>query len=457
MKKKLAGILCALCLLMVTMPKSSAAWTNPYSDLNDSDWYYSYVSDLSASGVVNGLPDGTFSGAKTVTFGEALKLILLATGYPQQQATGSNWASGYLEFAIQNGFVSASDVPDLNGTISRQRIARLAALAKGLTEKEEDSPYEDTSDGYVLALYDAGIMEGVVEGEQRFFQPEESITRAEMSAVVWRLYNVETTDVDDPEQGTEIPEETEVDGQETITYKDYTLVVDESLPKNTYDPDQFVLDENGFMTYDSEDYDTTIGIDVSSYQGDIDWEAVKNSGVQFVIIRVGFRGYGSAGNMVEDTNFKKNLQGAMDAGLPVGVYFFSQAITVDEAIEEADFVLDRIQGYDLTYPVVFDWEPLGREDTRTYGLKTEILCEAANAFCQKVQDAGYLPMIYFNTYAGYIKYDLGEVKDYDFWFAMYSDAPTFYYSFDMWQYSSKGTVDGITGNVDMDLCFKHYE
>ena len=144
----------------------------------------------------------------------------------------------------------------------------------------------------------------------------------------------------------------------------------------------------------------------------------------------------------------------MDAGLEVGVYFFSQAITVKEAEEEARFVLDKIRGYALTGPVVFDWEALGKSEARTYGLDTDTLCRCALAFCELVEEAGYTPMIYLTSYAGYVKYDLSRVMDYPFWFAEYDKAaPTFYYHFQMWQYTSKGSVDGIQGNVDMNLWF----
>ena len=195
------------------------------------------------------------------------------------------------------------------------------------------------------------------------------------------------------------------------------------------------------------------GVDVSSYQGDIDWARVKADGVDFAILRVGGRGY-TEGGLYADTKFEQNLQGALDAGLEVGVYFFSQAITVEEAEEEARFVLDKIRGYALTGPVVFDWEALGKSEARTYGLDTDTLCRCALAFCELVEEAGYTPMIYLTSYAGYVKYDLSRVMDYPFWFAEYDKAaPTFYYHFQMWQYTSKGSVDGIQGNVDMNLWF----
>ena len=124
---------------------------------------------------------------------------------------------------------------------------------------------------------------------------------------------------------------------------------------------------------------------------------------------------------------------------------------VEEALEEADFVLEAIRDCNITGPVVFDWEVIGKKEARTYGLDTDTLCAAANAFCSRIREAGYQPMIYFNAYAGYVKYDLSRVLDYPFWFAQYKAQPDFYYDFQLWQYTSSGKVDGIQGNVDMDV------
>ena len=179
---------------------------------------------------------------------------------------------------------------------------------------------------------------------------------------------------------------------------------------------------------------------------------VKASGIDFAIIRLGYRGY-TEGSIYQDSNFESNIKEALDAGLEVGVYFFSQAITAKEAQEEADFVLSRLKGYDITFPVVFDWEALGKTSARTYGLDTDTLCECAVVFCDKVAAAGYTPMVYFTSYIGYIKYDLSRIMDYKFWFAQYSATPSFYYDYQMWQYTSRGKVDGISGDVDMNIYF----
>ena len=198
---------------------------------------------------------------------------------------------------------------------------------------------------------------------------------------------------------------------------------------------------------------TMPGIDVSYYQGNIDWEKVKASGIEFAIIRLGYRGYGQEGKLVEDKLAFQNLQGALDAGLKVGVYFFSQAITVEEALEEADFVLERIKDYDITMPVVYDWEFVAADEARTANMDPRILTDCYLAFCGRITEAGYTPMVYFNTHLSRTMLYLTELEEYPFWLALYSDRMTFPYRFEMWQYTDSGRVPGIEGNVDLNLMF----
>ena len=205
------------------------------------------------------------------------------------------------------------------------------------------------------------------------------------------------------------------------------------------------------MTCTGEGMETALGVDVSSYQGSVDWEKAAEDGIDFAMIRVGYRGYGQEGKLMEDTVFRDNLQGALDAGLEVGVYFFSQAITEEEAREEADFVLELIDGYDLTYPVVFDWENITYDTARTDGIDSQTLTALADAFCRRVEEAGYQPMIYFNQYLAYLMYDLEGITQWPFWLAEYNETPGFYYTFQMWQYTDAGQVDGIQGEVDLNL------
>ena len=183
---------------------------------------------------------------------------------------------------------------------------------------------------------------------------------------------------------------------------------------------------------------------------------VKNSGVDFAMLRCGGRGYGSNGVLYEDETFEKNAQEALDAGIDIGVYFFSQAITAKEAKEEAKYTLELIKDYDLKYPVAFDWEHYEFDDARTDNLDRETLTNIARTYCTEVENAGYTPVVYANRSLLYYEYDLAKLADLELWLASYEDLPDFYYDFGMWQYSTEGTVNGIKGTVDLNICMYKY-
>ncbi len=233
----------------------------------------------------------------------------------------------------------------------------------------------------------------------------------------------------------------------------------EGVAKNEYLNENFIKDElTGYLTYDDGVNKAVAGIDISKYQGDIDWDAVKEAGFEFVMIRCAYRGY-VTGALNADESFEENIEGALKAGLDVGVYVFSQAIDVDEALEEAEFVLELIEDYDVTYPVVYDWEVVIDEDgdtARTKYITPEQLTANLLVFSERVAIDGYTPMVYCNKKTAVWKYDLSMLDGIDMWYAEYSDTPSYFYNFDMWQYSSKGQVPGIEGNVDLNLSFKNY-
>ncbi len=226
----------------------------------------------------------------------------------------------------------------------------------------------------------------------------------------------------------------------------------EGVPVNTLTEADFAT--NGTeINYIGTDYDTLRGIDVSEHQLDIDWYKVAQSGVDYAYIRVGRRGY-TEGGLFEDPYFAANIAGAQAAGLKIGVYMFSQAVTVQEAIEEAKFVTERIAKYNVALPVVFDWEKVHEEGARTAELTMEGRTDCAIAFCETVKNAGYTPCVYFNRNLGYYGYDLSRLTDYEFWFSLpESGFPNFYYATDMWQYSFTETVPGISVETDMNLWF----
>ena len=223
------------------------------------------------------------------------------------------------------------------------------------------------------------------------------------------------------------------------------------MPLHPYDRSGFSFDERGRTVYEKDGRRAKTGIDVSIYQGDIDWQAVAADGIDFAILRLGYRGY-TEGGLFLDQNFERNLRGALDAGLDVGVYFFSQAVTTQEAEAEASYVINALEGYEISYPVAFDWEPIAPgSGARTDGLDNQALTQCAAAFCEKIKEAGLSPAVYFNQSLGYLRYDLRELADYDLWLAEYDSKPDFYYHFDLWQYTHIGRVAGIEGDVDLDL------
>lgn len=195
-----------------------------------------------------------------------------------------------------------------------------------------------------------------------------------------------------------------------------------------------------------------LGIDVSTWNGNIDWNKVKNSGVSYVIIRTGYRG-STQGSLVEDNKFRQNIKGATNAGLKVGVYFFSQAINEVEAVEEASMVLSQIKGYKLAYPVFIDVEPSGG---RADGLSTGDRTKVVNAFCQTIQNNGYKAGIYANKSWFTNKLNTSALSGYKIWLAQYNSTVTYKGRYDMWQYSDKGKINGISGNVDMNLSYLSY-
>lgn len=234
------------------------------------------------------------------------------------------------------------------------------------------------------------------------------------------------------------------------------LPVLEEVPACSYSMEQMVR-RNGMLYYLEDSRITSrFGIDVSAHQGEIDWDTVAAAGVEFAMIRAGYRGYGS-GNLVADACFTQNMEGALAAGLDVGVYFYSQAISAEEAVEEAEMVLSMIEGYEITYPVVYDWETVTTDVARTDGISVDVLTDCTIAFCDTVAAAGYTPMVYQNKRTSLLKLDLRALTDYDFWLAEYNEEATFYYDYDMWQYTAAGSIPGIEGDVDLNICFTDYK
>ena len=242
-------------------------------------------------------------------------------------------------------------------------------------------------------------------------------------------------------------------------YGDFSAEPLEGVPLNTLDWKNLELGEdNRYTYYENGEAVSKTGIDVSYHQGDIDWERVAADGIDFAMIRIGYRGY-EKGIMHRDELSESYISGAQAAGIDVGVYFYSQAVSEAEAREEAVYVCGLIKDSEIKYPVVFDWELPDDSEARTLGTTTETLNKCAAAFCQEITDRGYTAMLYSNLKMALTKYDMQTLSAYDFWYVEYKDGhnpPSYPYELQMWQYASDGRVDGIDGYVDMNISFVDY-
>ena len=432
---KVVGIAAAAALLSPIALASDAGGA-AFDDVPQGAWYYEDVYYAAQEGLMESTGEGQFSPLEDMTRGMAVQSLYKLAGEPQVESgtafndvpqgsdleAAARWAN---DSGVMVGYGDNTFAPQ--EPLTREQLATVLWRYAGSPQAAEPS-FTDSGDISDWAKQAAawaeeiGIMEGRPGGE---FAPGDHMTRTEAAAVLGRYYR---------------------------EYIDKPLVTGELRP-NEYDPQAFIM-KDGFLTYEGE-APSYVGIDVSSHQNAIDWDKVAGAGVDFVMIRAGYRGY-TAGNIFKDLYFTRNIEGALEAGLQVGIYFFSQARIAAEAKQEALFVLDAIDGYEIDYPVVFDWEVISGDEARTDDMPVEKLTECAVTFCEEIKNAGYTPMIYSNKSLALLKYDLSSLKDYDFWLAEYSDSPSFYYHYDIWQYSQSGTVDGIEASVDLNIAFKEY-
>ncbi len=245
------------------------------------------------------------------------------------------------------------------------------------------------------------------------------------------------------------------------TFGQIWLPVLSDVPLSTHPLDKMQMLGNGRMISldDSGNLNALTGIDISAHNNVTDWNAIKADGIDFVMLRAGYRAYGvGTGKLYKDDKFRQYYHAAKDAGLLVGAYFFSQAITEEEAVEEAILTAEMLEGCELDFPVAFDWELIfhDKDGARTDNVPVDTLTDSVLAYCQNLESFGYKTMIYQNKRTTLFKLDMPRLKDYPFWLAEYGDGPTYVYDYDMWQYSCDGTVAGIEGKVDLNLCFRDF-
>lgn len=239
--------------------------------------------------------------------------------------------------------------------------------------------------------------------------------------------------------------------------KYHFIPINPNLKQHSYVTEDLRLFSDGSLEYVKDgEVISYKGIDVSKHQGEIDWEKVAQDGVKFAFIRVGNRGYGT-GAIVEDAFFEANIKGAISNGIQVGVYFFSQAITEEEAREEAAFVLEKIAPYKIQCPIVIDVERVDDSEARMNLISMEERTANTIVFLETVKAAGYDVMVYHNMEMGMLMLDLEQLEEYEKWFAYYNKEIYYPYQFEVWQYSDKGKVNGISGDVDLNISFKLWE
>lgn len=298
-------------------------------------------------------------------------------------------------------------------------------------EKQEKKPRAEAILGIIVLLCAAALVVVVVlalpflHGEQTGDDPE---------AMLHSAYAVEES---------ELKEEPIEETEPLVTTE--PTIPPEANPYTKYD---FQYNRDNYLVCQKQP--SYPGVDVSAFQGKIDWEQVADSGIRFAMVRLGFRGYGAAGKMVEDEYAKSNLKGAQDAGLAVGAYFFSQATSIEEVDEEIEFLLKILGKQELNMPLVMDWE-IVTEEGRTKSVDRRTLTDCLLHFCQVMEEKGYNPMVYFNWHLSSTMLYLNELEDYPFWLALYQDRMTYPFRVEMWQYTCTGKVPGITGDVDIDV------
>ncbi len=249
------------------------------------------------------------------------------------------------------------------------------------------------------------------------------------------------------------------DGKHTlIKYADGTeewVLISPNLPKHVYDFTKLVCQSNLMKYYENGKKVSYVGVDISQEQDYVEFPKVKKAGIDYVMLRAGVRGY-STGQLIMDEYFLDNLKRATNAGLEVGVYFDSQAVTVEEAREEAQMVLQNIADYDVNYPIAFRMEQIGNDAARTDVLTRSEKTDIAIAFLQAVEDAGYKSILYGNKEWLIKEVDMSKLTAYDVWLSQPQDIPDYPYNFAMWQYDYEGNIDGIAGGVNLNISFIKY-
>ncbi len=279
---------------------------------------------------------------------------------------------------------------------------------------------------------------------------------------IWDMYPTDEEESDEEEESS-LEEESTTEEKEDgnhflLQYADGTeewIKINPRWEKNTYDVTNIISSDGRLKYYSDGKKVSFLGVDISRYQKEVDFERLKADGIDFVMIRLGARGYKS-GELQLDECFAENIKNASQAGLDIGVYFYSQAVTSQEALEEAALVLDNIKEYTIKYPIAFDMEFVDNDNARVETLTNEERTTLAATFLNQIKAAGYTPMLYGTPEWLLKRIDVSKFTESCIWLSEEADLPTYPYRYEMWQYTTKGQVDGIDGFVDLNISFVDY-
>lgn len=333
----------------------------------------------------------------------------------------------------------------------KEETAMMEAEAEEMPEPEQKLRAED------LDFWDMYPVEEEENGEE---PSSSSVTEKPIQSTFAERAEKEREEQEQKEQQ-EVQNDPATDGKHTlVTNPDGTdewVLISPYLPKSNLDFTK-MEEKAGLKRYmENGKKISYIGADISKQTGNVNFASLKAAGVDYVMIRLGGRGY-STGQITLDENFKQNIEGAIAEGLDIGVYFYSQAISQDEANEEANFVVQNLEPYraHIKYPVAFDMEFVANDESRIDGLSREDRTKIATSFLEGVKVAGYVPMVYGDKEWLIKEIDLAKLQDYDVWLAQETDMPDYPYRYAMWQYSTTGVLNGIKGDANLNICFIGY-
>lgn len=457
--------------------------TGTFSDTAAS-WCEESVLKLHAAGVYLGA-SGKATISERISRQQAVTMIARAFQIQESPAAPAcldanqiaDYASGFVSAMLDLGYLTGN-VFRPSDAITRAEVVNILDRMIAVLVQTAEPVTEDISGTLMVNSVEGSTLEGMTVTGDLVIAPGVIGTVTLRNAVIYgKIKNLGSAKIDADQAQISTPPRPlnpsppPVDpipgysNEEYFTYHGQKIPIAKNVQRNLLRAGDFRWASDGRLSCTATGVSARFGIDVSAHQNNntpgkwIDWNAVAADGVDFALIRAAYRGYESGG-LREDDFFRQNVSGALSAGIDTGVYVFSQAISVEEAVEEADFILELLRDYQISGPIVYDWE-IGNDAYRAYHVDQNTATAAAVAFCKRITDAGYTPMVYCSQTTGYLKFNFSRLSDYLIWYPEYetggdgNGCPDFYYQMDCWQYSDKARIRGIGGSVDANLWFSY--